>query len=75
MAAIMAANMAAIKTTIPYNFWTAQPILLKFGRYIYYMIDPTYVRLLGYTNSRWPPSWLPIWPPLKLQNPITFETA
>ena len=30
----MAANMAAIKTTKPNNFWTAQPILLKFGRYI-----------------------------------------
>ena len=68
----MAANMAAIKTTKPYNFWTALPILLKFGRYIYYMILHIY-HLLGYTNSRWPPSWLPIWPPLKLQNLITFE--
>ena len=38
MTAIMVANMAAIKTTKPYNFWTAQPILLKFTRYIYYMI-------------------------------------
>ena len=72
MAAIMAAKMAAIKTTKPYNFETAQPILLKFGRYIYYMILHMF-HLLGYTNSRLPSSWLPIWPPLKLQNPITFE--
>ena len=68
----MAANMAAIKTTKPYNFWTALPISLKFGRYINYMILHMF-HLLSYTNSRWPPSWLPIWPPLKLQNPITFE--
>ena len=72
MAAIMAVNMAANKTTKPYNFWTAQPILLKFGSYIYYMILHMF-HLLGYTNLRWPPSWLPVWPPLKLQNPITFE--
>ena len=51
MAAIMAANMAAIKTTKPYNFWTAQPISLIFGRYIYYMILHMF-HLLGYTNSR-----------------------
>ena len=68
----MAANMTAIKTTKPYNFWTAQPILLNFGRYINYMI-PHIFHLLDYTNSRWAPLWLPIWPPLKLQNPITFE--
>ena len=68
----MAANMAANSTTIPWNFWTAWAILLKFGSYVYYMILYMFY-LLGYKNSRWPPSWLPIWPPLKLRNPITFE--
>ena len=46
MAAIMVANMAAIKTTKPYSFWTVKPILLKIGRYIIYMI----LHLLGHTN-------------------------
>ena len=46
--------------------------LVDIGRYIYYMILHMF-HLMGYTNSRWPSSWLPIWPPLNLQNPITFE--
>ena len=72
MAAIMAANMAAITTTKPHNLWTARPIMLKFCWYVNYMILHM-LHLLIYKNSRWPPSWLPIWPPLQLQNPITSE--
>ena len=67
----MAANMAN-STKIPWNFCTAGEILLIFGRYVYYMILYMFY-LLGYKNSRWPPSLLPIWPPLQLQNPITCE--
>ena len=72
MAAIMAANMAAITTTKPYNLWTAWPIMLTFCWYINYMILHRF-HLLSYKNLRWPLSWLPIWPPLQLQNPITCE--
>ena len=111
----MAANMAANSATIPWNFWTAWAILLKFDRYVYYMILYMFLlvglqkfkmatvtttkphklwtvwpimlkfcwyvnymilhmfHLLIYKNSGWPPSWLPIWPPLQLQNLVTCE--
>ena len=68
MAAIMAANMAAITTTKPHNLWTAWPIMLTFCWYINYMILHMF-HLLSYKNSKWPPSWSP----LKLKNPKTFE--